>query len=121
MANLGAYFEIPVQDMDRAVAFYEAVVQITFEREIIDGNDMALFPYDDSAPGCSGALAKGDSYVSSRMGTRIYLNVGDLDSTLERALAQGGELIYPKTDTGGYGFVAEFADSEGNCIALLQR
>jgi predicted enzyme related to lactoylglutathione lyase len=27
-------------------------------------------------------------------------------------------LIYPKTDTGDYGYVAEFEDLEGNCIAL---
>lgn len=121
MTNPVGYFEIPVLDMDRAIRFYETVFQIDLAREVIDGNEMALFPYEDGGPGASGSLAKGESYVPSLHGARIYFSVEDLDSTLQRAIDQGGKLIYPKTDTGGYGFVAECEDSEGNCLAFLQR
>jgi hypothetical protein len=34
--------------------------------------------------------------------------------------ANGGKTLYPKTAVGKNGFVAEFADSEGNRIALQQ-
>jgi predicted enzyme related to lactoylglutathione lyase len=44
-----------------------------------------------------------------------------IDATLRNAISLGGRLIYPKTDTGDYGFVAEFEDSEGNCIALHMK
>ena len=40
---------------------------------------------------------------------------------LERVIAPGGEVLYPTTDAGSYGFVAEFAVSEGKCIALCER
>ena len=41
--NIAIHFEIPVQDLTRAIRFYEALFEITLERAQIDGNEMALF------------------------------------------------------------------------------
>lgn len=114
----GYYFEIPVQDLHRAISFYETLFAISMEREEIDGNQYAHFPSVSDGPGISGALALGESYLPSRVGTRIYLSVDSIDETLGRVVDLGGEILYPKTAIGVYGFVAEFADSEGNCVAL---
>jgi hypothetical protein len=38
---------------------------------------------------------------------------------LRLANANGGQILYPKTDNG-IGLVAEFEDTEGNRIALYQ-
>jgi uncharacterized protein len=111
-------FEIPVSDMDRAVRFYEAVFGFTFERDSVDGNEMAWFPQHEGGSGISGALAKGESYVPSTTGTRIYFATEHIDSTLARVLAHGGKILYPKTSVGALGEVAEFEDCEGNRIAL---
>lgn len=116
-ANPVSYFEIPVTDMDRAVGFYEAVFAVSLERTVIDGHDMALFPLGEDAPGATGALAKGDSYVPSKAGPRIYFFVARIDEVLNRAVAKGGRIAYPKTAVGDL-WVAEFEDSEGNQIAL---
>jgi predicted enzyme related to lactoylglutathione lyase len=121
MANPVFYFEIPVHHMERAIAFYEKTLDIDFERQTIDGNDMALFPFHPGSEGATGALAKGDSYKPSLEGTRIYFATTDIDSTLARAVSNGGKVIYPKTDAGDYGYVAEFEDTEGNCIALHMK
>ena len=121
MTNPVFYFEIPVRNMDRAISFYSKTFDMTFERQEIDGNEMALFPYQPSGEGATGALAKGDSYKPSLKGTRVYFSTQDIDATLRNAISSGGRLIYPKTDTGDYGFVAEFEDSEGNCIALHMK
>ena len=121
MANPVFYFEIPVSDMERAVEFYAVMFGITFERQNIDGNEMALFPHQPGGEGATGALAKGDSYIPSRRGARVYFSTTDIDATLQQAIKAGGKLIYPKTDTGDYGFVAEVEDSEGNCIALHMK
>ena len=43
-SNPVVYFEIPVNDMNRAIKFYSAVFKFDFEKENIDGNEMALFP-----------------------------------------------------------------------------
>lgn len=117
-SNPVGYFEIPVADVDRAIGFYTAVFGFEFERQTIDGYDMALFPRNDDAPGASGALAKGDVYVPSKTGAIVYFTVDDIDDALERAEAEGGSVLYPKTAIGQAGFVAEIEDSEGNRIAL---
>lgn len=118
MTNPVNAFEIPVVDLERAMHFYEAVFSFTFERADVDGNEMAWFPLHEDAPGISGALAKGDSYTPSIDGSRLYFSVQDIDAALAKATAAGGKMMYPKTDVGALGFVAEFEDSEGNRIAL---
>lgn len=120
MTNPVFHFEIPVTDMDRAVAFYEAVFGYPLNRETVDGYDMAFFPRADGEPGASGALAKGDVYRPSHDGPVIYFDVPDIDTVLARAAAQGSRVLYPKKDIGAAGFVAEIEDSEGNRIALTQ-
>jgi uncharacterized protein len=118
MKNPVGYFEIPVDDLDRATRFYGEVFGYAFERATVDGNEMAWFPIDDDAPGISGALAKGESYTPSTQGTRVYFSTDNIDDVLAKAYACGGRTLYPKTAIGELGWVAEFEDSEGNCIAL---
>lgn len=119
MTNPVCYFEIPVVDLERAIAFYQSVFQCELQRASIDGNEMALFPADPLAAGASGALACGGSYVPGRQGARVYFQVDDVAAALNRAHEAGGQTLYPPTDVPGYGTVAEFEDSEGNCIALF--
>lgn len=114
--QLVTWFEIPVVDLDRAVDFYEYVFGVELERTTIDGHPMALFP--DSDGGASGSLATGDSYVPSLDGTRVYFRVDDVAGALQRAIERGGQELYPVTDIGEPGLVAEFSDTEGNRIAL---
>ena len=118
--NPVVHFEIPVTDMDRAVAFYEHVLGHALTRESVDGYEMAFFPRADDRFGASGALAKGDVYQPSHKGPIIYFDVADIDAVLARATARGGRVLYAKKDIGAAGFVAEFEDSEGNRIALSQ-
>jgi len=114
------HFEIPVTDMDRAIAFYRGVFEMPLRRDVVDGCEMAFFPRDDGRPGASGALAKGDAYRPSRDGSLVYFDVDDIDVVLERAKARGSTVLYEKTKIGAAGFVAELEDSEGNRIALTQ-
>lgn len=118
-SNPVVYFEIPVTDMDRAIKFYKAVFQFDFDKENIDSNEMALFPFVDKNSGISGALAKGEIYKPTKNGVVIYFNTENIDETLKLASSNGGQTLYPKTDIG-IGLVAEFEDSEGNRIALYQ-
>lgn len=118
MNNPVVYFEIPVSNIDRAIVFYEEVFGHKLERALIDGNEMAMFANDSEASGISGALAKGDSYVPGKQGARIYFKTLNIDDSLQKAVASGGKINYPKTSIGELGWVAEFIDSEGNIIAL---
>lgn len=117
--NLIAHVEIPVTDLERAMRFYSAVFDVTFGEVVtIHDNKMAYFPFEAGKDGASGALAQGEVYVPTRDGAIIYLNVADIDDILARAVAQGSEILFPKTPVGENGFVAEIADSEGNRIAV---
>jgi hypothetical protein len=117
--NLIAHVEIPVRQLERAIAFYSAVFGIGFgEIVAIHGNRMAYFPFTAGEDGASGALAEGEVYVPTTDGAVIYLSVDDLDATLARATALGSTILFPKTEVGETGYVAEISDSEGNRIAL---
>ncbi len=118
-SNPVVYFEIPVNDIERAIKFYKEVFKFDFEKENIDNNDMALFPFSDENSGISGALAKGDIYKPTNDGVVIYFGAENIDTILELATAKGGQILYPKKNIG-IGLVAEFEDSEGNRIALFQ-
>lgn len=109
--NPVVYFEIPVTDVDRAIKFYKAVFNFDFEKDTIDNNEMALFPFTENGSGISGALAKGEIYKPSKTGTLIYFKTENIDETLRLALQYGGKILYPKTSNGELGFVAEFEDS----------
>ena len=114
-------FEIPVLNLQRAMDFYTAVFGYVFEREDVDGNEMAWFPLAENAPGISGALAKGETYKPSQSGAVIYFSTDDIDDTLAKVRENGGKTLYPRTSIGELGVVAEFEDSEGNRIALHSK
>jgi hypothetical protein len=66
----------------------------------------------------NGALAKGESYIPGKQGSRIYFSAVSIEDTLHKVELIGSRVLYPKTTIGESGSVAEFEDSEGNCIAL---
>ncbi len=117
--NLIAHVEIPVRQLERAMAFYGAMFGIGFGEIVeIHGNRMAHFPFEPGQDGASGALAEGEIYVPTTDGAVIYFGVDDLDATLARATALGSTSLFPKTPVNDSLFVAEIVDSEGNRIAL---
>ncbi|MBK1897791.1 VOC family protein [Chryseobacterium paridis] len=121
ISNPVVYFEIPVNNIERAEKFYTSVFHFSFEKEIIDHYEMSIFPFEEKNSGITGALAKGDVYKPTKDGVIIYFTTADIDLTLEKVLENGGKVLYPKTFNEKYGCaVAEFEDSEGNRIALHQ-
>lgn len=120
MRNIGAYFEIPVLNLERAMAFYKKLLGCDFTQDTIHGNKMAFFPLYNGKPGVTGGLCQGDVYKPSLSGTLIYLATDNIDESLSRIASMNAEILFPKTSAGEWGDVAEFKDSEGNRIALFQ-
>ncbi len=119
--NPVGYFEIPVDDLERAVDFYSAVFDINFVFQTVDNIEMAFFPFDSSKSGITGALAKGEIYKPTIKGALLYFSVESIDNVLQKVRDRNGDILYPKTSVGEYGFVAEFMDSEGNRIGLNEK
>jgi len=114
------WFEITVQDFDRAIAFYERVFDVKLKREEFGGEmPMAVFPTHPD--GVGGALVVDRARRSGDGGTRAYLNAnGQLDAILTRVRAAGGQVLVPKVDIGDPGFIAVMTDTEGNVVGLHQ-
>jgi uncharacterized protein len=57
-SNPVGWFEIYVDDMARAQAFYEKVLQVKLQALEAGGIKMLAFPMEGDLPGCTGALVK---------------------------------------------------------------
>jgi predicted enzyme related to lactoylglutathione lyase len=117
--NAITWFEIPVRELARAQAFYEAVLARAMARETMGGEQMALFPANDA--GVKGCLSIGaDTVAPSSAGTRVYIDASpSLDAALARVPQAGGRVVTPKVALPeGMGWFAHIADTEGNVVGL---
>lgn len=120
--NIGGWFEIYVDDMERAKTFYETVFQVELGAlpmpEGSEDMEMLAFPMDMEAVGASGALVKMAGFGPGVGGTILYMNSEDCSVEEGRVAEVGGEVVKPKEDIGEYGFISLVKDSEGNIIGL---
>ncbi|MBR9922994.1 MAG: VOC family protein [Bacteroidetes bacterium] len=121
MANAISWFEIPVNEMDRARAFYEKAFDIKMEMLELPNITFALFPAAPHEVG--GALCIAKSYVPSLAGTLPYLNANpDLQAVLDRTEQAGGKVLLSKTHISDErGYMGLIMDTEGNRIGLHSR
>ncbi len=113
------WFEIPVDEFDRARAFYSRIFD--YEMPIMDMGPIRMgFLLFEQGKGVGGSIVKGDGLLPARDGTLVYLNAGDdLSTVLMRVDAAGGKVLMEKTLVApGMGYYAHFLDSEGNKVAL---
>jgi uncharacterized protein len=118
--NAIGWFDLYVDDMNRATAFYEAVFQRRLE-PIGDPTGETLthsFPAQMGAYGAGGALVRSPYGRPGPGGTLIYFTVDDCAVEAERAAAAGGRLVRPKFSIGEFGWVALCMDTEGNLFGL---
>ncbi len=122
--NMVGWFEIPVNDMDRAKKFYEEVFEIKVELHPMNELIMGWFPFGQNKPGAAGSLVKNASWYkpSDTHGPLVYFSSGDVQNELNRVEKAGGKIIKHKTlIAADVGYMAVFIDSEGNRIALHSK
>ncbi len=116
--NPVGWFEIYVQDMDRAKTFYQKTLQTTFERLEASGVELFAFPMSHEGGGCAGALVKMDGKDSGVGGSLVYFSCEDCAIEAARAVENGGRIQKEKSPIGQWGFIALVLDTEGNLIGL---
>lgn len=122
MTNTLSWFEIPVADMDRAVDFYEEVLNIKVEIHDFGGLIMGWFPPSENPEAATGSLVLHETYIPSQEGPLIYFNSTDVDIEINKVEPAGGKVLRLKTKiTDEIGYMALFLDTEGNRIALHSR
>jgi predicted enzyme related to lactoylglutathione lyase len=118
MSNTFVWVDIPVLDLDRAIAFYSAVTASPVGRQGGPGFSFGLFRHEgDEVGGC--LVPAGNASQPSLHGPLVYLGVGGrLDAAVDAALQAGGKVIQAKHAIGPNGWRAVVADTEGNRVAL---
>ena len=120
-ANAINWFEIYVQDMERAKKFYEQVLQAEFHpvgNPDLPGLSMWGFPQDFDAHGASGALVQATGVASGGNSTLVYFSCEDCAVEAARIRDAGGTLERDKMSIDEYGFVALAKDPDGNRIGF---
>jgi predicted enzyme related to lactoylglutathione lyase len=120
MSHTFVWVDIPVADLDRAIAFYSAVLGAKVGKEGGPGFSFGLFPHaNDDVAGCLYAPAGVDDNQPSRQGPLVYLNAtGRLDAAIAAVEGGGGKVLQAKHQIGPYGWRALILDTEGNRVAL---
>lgn len=114
--NRAVWFDVPVADLDRAAAFYRAVLAIGVDKQTYGDYTYCLLEHGDGIGGC---LVKDGTQISSTGGILVYFNVdGRIHDAVARVTQNGGKILEPTHAIGPHGFRALVLDSEGNRIAL---
>jgi hypothetical protein len=116
MTRRVVHFEVPIDDAERAGAFY---------RDVFGWNVAKWGPVDywtmttgaEPGPGAEGALtARGEAPE----GVVVYVGVEDIDVAMTKVADAGGTLVTGKLPIPTMGWSARFRDTEGNLIGLFQ-
>ncbi len=114
--NRLVWFDIPIADLDRSIAFYASVLAIKVSREEFDGYAFGVLEHADGNGGC---LVPKPDEISADRGVLCYLNAeGRIRDAVKMVEKHGGKVIEPIQSIGPHGFRAVVIDSEGNRVAL---
>ena len=107
------HWEIEARDPERQRAFYADL----FNWEIGTGPIMQVEAgVGGPEPGPAGHIRQ-----SERSGVNLYVQVGDLRASLDRAAELGATVVSEPFDVPGGPTIAAIADPEGNPVVLVQQ
>ncbi len=113
MPNPVVHFEVLGKDAEALTGFYKETFQWEME-SAMPGYSIAK-PGGEGISGGVGAAPEGASgHVT------FYIQVEDLQATLENVAAHGGSTVAPAMDLPGGGSIALFADPEGHVVGLFK-
>ena len=108
------WFQIPVQDFERARHFYQQVFR--WEARPMEGAPVWEI---DAGDGIGGGFVRGAGAGGDTEGLTFYVRVPDLEQTIVRAVQAGATLLRrPEYLGGALGISAAIRDPDGNVIGL---
>lgn len=121
------HFEIQVDDVERAKAFYSAAFAWEFQdwSEAVGGATYwGIVTGPEDQPGINGGLLQRPAPApDAHQGTNAYvctLEVDDYDAAEARILEAGGQVALPKMALVGMAWQGYYLDPEGNTFGIHQ-
>jgi uncharacterized protein len=111
------HFEIPAENPDGVVKFYSRVFGWKVDKWEGPVDYWLITTGEKGEPGINGAVMKKEGPQSGITNT---IEVTSVDETVEKVVANGGEVLAPKMPVPGVGYAAYFRDVEGNVFGLMQ-
>lgn len=123
MKNKVAFFEIPASDFKTAKEFYETVFDWKVD---LCGDEGAMAfttavdkDYNPTEPGgINGGFYRRKSRTDQ---PSCGVETESIDETLKVIEKAGGKTVTPKHSIDEWGFMADFADPEGNVLTLWEK
>lgn len=111
------WFEIPVNNMPRAMSFYEQLFDTKVHLQDLGDFKLAIIK------GQMGCLVQHAAYAPSHAGVMIYINTAlPINDLLAKAQSLGGKILRPAAlISEDFGYTGIFEDTEGNRIGLHSR
>ena len=111
------HFELAVDDIERAKAFYQRA--LGWKAEAWQGlGDYTFLITGTEGPGIDGVLILRSAETPP---TAVTVDVDSVDKALARITAAGGKVVMPKWPVTGVGYLAYCEDTEGNRFGLMER
>lgn len=111
------HFEIPANNPERAVKFYEKVFNWKIEKWEGPFNYWLVTTGEDEEPGINGAITEKNTFKT----VVNTVEVESVDEFLKKVKEAGGKVVMPKGSIPGQGYVAYVADTEGNVIGIFKN
>ena len=116
------HFEIPADDVERALKFYTGVFEWTmqkFDNPEDPSKDYWFFDTKDENgnKGIGGGLMKRQAPEHT---VTNYITVPSVDDYASKIEEAGGKVIMPKTEIPKMGFIIVFLDTENNMFGLYE-
>lgn len=121
MKKVAVWFEIYVDDIERATKFYETVLDTKLEVLGDPTNQnlkMMSFGGEMDKYGAGGALVQMEGVTAGGHGTIVYFGSDDCATEEARVVDAGGNILKGKMSIGEHGFITICIDTEGNTFGV---
>ncbi len=114
--NRVTHFEIPCEDPEKTMTFFEEVFNWTFQK--FGDQDYWLATTGGMSPGINGAIMK-KRHPNQPLTNSI--SVEDIDEIIDLIERHGGKVVVPKTAIPTVGWMSFFKDPDGNIHGVWQN
>ncbi len=111
------HFEVPTTDAAASSKFYENVLGWKLNKWEGPMEYYLISTGEPGTPGIDGGLGGAANEFNATVNT---VDVADLDETLQLVLANGGQIIMPKDEIPGVGWLAYIREPGGAVLGLMQ-